>query len=201
MVLSLIAGSSITLVLAMMRADGFLADIADTLLRPGAYVADKLGVTGPGGILLTVLADGIFYGSLPFLIMRMRAAKHRKPRAQLHKFEPLIERRRAARVTVKAPVFVYGWTSNEPFSEMTESLNISSLGGLLPLAAKVVPAQKLILINADSNAELPCRVARAIRTAGGETMIGVEFSQSSAQFWQAPEPAADLTRLPIHSAV
>jgi len=194
MVLSMIAGSSITLVLAMMRAGGLLSDIADALLQPGAYVATKLGVTGSGGILLAVIADGILYGSVPFIIMSIRAARRRKPQLPVHKFEPLIERRRAARLPLKTPVFVYGRYSDgngsEPFSENTETLNVSALGGLIPLAAKVSVEQKLILFNAESNAELPCRVARTIHTATGETMIGVEFTQASTSFWQASGPGA-----------
>ncbi len=193
MVLSMITGSSITLVLAMMRAGGFFSDIADTLLRPGAYVAAKLGVTGSGGILLAVIADGIFYGSVPFLIVCIRAARRRKPEPSVQKFEPLIERRRAARLPLKMPVFVYGRYSddngNEPFSEVSETLNVSAVGGLIPLAARVTPAQRLILFNVESDAELPCRVARTLRTATGETMIGVEFAQPSAQFWQAAASA------------
>lgn len=205
MVLSMIAGSSITLVLAMMRAGGFLSEMADTLLRPGAYVAAKLGVSGSGGILLAVIADGIFYGSVPFLIFCIRAVRRRKPQPPVQKFEPLIERRRAARLPLKMPVFVYGRYSdgngNEPFSEISETLNVSALGGLIPLAADVSVAQKLILFNAESNAELPCRVTRLIRTAMGEKMIGVEFAQSSAQFWQVSTPAVPAFAEPtVHSA-
>jgi hypothetical protein len=204
MVLSMIAGSSITLILAMMRAGGFLSEMADALLRPGAYVAAKLGVTGSGGILLAVIADGMLYGSVPFLIVCIRAVRRRKPQPPVQRFEPLIERRRAARLPLKMPVFVYGRYSdgngNEPFSENTETLNVSALGGLIPLAANVSIAQKLILFNAESNAELPCRVARKIRTAIGETMIGVEFAQSSANFWQVPAPAADFTERAVHNA-
>jgi hypothetical protein len=191
LLLSLITGSSITLVLAMMRAGDVLPEVADLLLRPGPYVVGKLGASGPGGILLSVLGDGIFYGSLPFLIMRMRSSRGRPQASPSLKFEPLIERRRAARLPLKMPVFVYGRYSdgngNEPFSENAETLNVSAVGGLIPLAAKVSVAQKLILFNAESNAELPCRVARTIRTSTGETMIGVEFAQFSAHFWQAPE--------------
>ncbi|MGH9573593.1 MAG: PilZ domain-containing protein [Candidatus Acidiferrales bacterium] len=207
LLLSLITGSSITLVLAMMRAGGAVPEIADLLLRPGAYAASKLGVGGAGGILLSVLGDGIFYGSLPFLIMHLRSAQRRPKVSSSLKFEPLTERRRAARLPAKTPVFVYGryndGNGNEPFSEISETLNVSALGGLIPLAAKVSVSQRLILFNAESNAELPCRVARTIRTVTGETMIGVEFAQSSAQFWKAPEPDAIASLAPsaIHSNI
>ena len=207
LLLSLITGSSITLVLAMMKAGDILPEVAELLLRPGPYVVGKLGVNGPGGILLSVLGDGIFYGSLPFLIMRLRSAQRRPHASPSLKFEPLIERRRATRLPLRTPVFVYGRYSdgngNEPFSENTETLNVSALGGLIPLAAKVAPAQKLILFNAESNAELSCRVARTIRTATGETMIGVEFAQSSAHFWQASESDATngLSRSAVQSSI
>lgn len=206
LLLSLITGSAVTLALAMMRAGDAIPEIADLLLRPGAYAAGKLGASGPGGILLSVLGDGIFYGSLPFLIMRMRSAPRRRPVPSL-KFEPLVERRRTSRLPLKMPVFVYGRYSdgngNEPFSENSETLNVSALGGLIPLAAKVTLAQKLILFNVESNAEMPCRVARTLRTATGETMIGVEFAQSSAHFWQTSEPGATagLATSAVHSSI
>jgi hypothetical protein len=205
LLLSLIAGSAVTLALAMLRAGDVVPGITEFLLRPGPYIAGKLGVSGSSGVLLSVLGDGLFYGAIALLLIRLRPSRRKaSPSSQL-KLEPLIERRRAARLPLKKEVFVYGWNSDgngdEPFSENTETLNISAVGGLIPLSAKVAPAQKFILINAESNEELPCRVARTIRTPAGNTIVGFEFSQSAANFWQSPEPATAAAERAVHSAI
>lgn len=181
MVLSLVIGSSFTLVLAMLRAEQIMPEIAGALLRPGPYIANKLGLGGAGEILVSVLGDGIVFAVVAFALMRLRAA-HRRPRANLALH---IERRRALRLPLKRSVFVYGWSSGEPFSENAETLNVSATGGLIELSAKVIPAQKLILINADSNEEMACRVARSVCTPEGKNVIGFEFPQPASQFWQA----------------
>lgn len=204
LLLSLIAGSAATLVLAMLRAGDVVPGITEFLLRPGPYVAGKLGMTGSSGALLSVLGDGIFYGAIAFLLMRLRPSGRKAAQPPQLKLEPLTERRRAARLPVKKEVFIYGWNGedngDEPFSENTETLNISAVGGLIPLAAKVAPAQKFILINAESNAELPCRVARTIRTPAGNTIVGFEFSQYAANFWQTPEPVGvDIANAAVHT--
>lgn len=105
-------------------------------------------------------------------------------------FSSYVERRRAPRQSVSAPVFVYGWDGSEPFSEVTETIDVSAVGGLMVLAAKVAPAQELILINASSEAELPCRVARTLRTPNGATAVALEFLQPAMSFWEAPASAA-----------
>ncbi|HTZ72284.1 MAG TPA: PilZ domain-containing protein [Candidatus Aquilonibacter sp.] len=184
--LSLVIGSSLTLVLAILRAQQIMPEIADVLLRPGPYITNKLGLTGAGGILLSVVGDGLVFGAAAFALMRLRSAR-RKPRSNLALH---IERRRALRLPLKRTVFVYGWSSHEPFSEITETLNVSATGGLIVLSAKVIPAQKLILINADSNEEMACRVARSVSTDEGKNIIGFEFPEVATRFWQAQEQTA-----------
>jgi hypothetical protein len=94
------------------------------------------------------------------------------------------ERRRAHRVLLATPVFVYGWLRGEPFSEMTDTLNVSAIGGALILSANAIPEQTLIVTNEQSNGELACRVTRAARTQDGRTVIGFEFLHVSPTFWQ-----------------
>jgi hypothetical protein len=94
------------------------------------------------------------------------------------------DRRRGSRVALATPVFVYGWLADEPFSENTETLNVSAVGGLIPLSAKVIPSQELILTNLQTNEDLPCRVARSITAEDGKTLAGLDFLQASPNFWQ-----------------
>jgi hypothetical protein len=94
------------------------------------------------------------------------------------------DRRRGSRVALATPVFVYGWLLDEPFSENTATLNVSAVGGLIQLSAKVIPSHELILTNVKTNEDLPCRVARSIRAGDGKTLVGVDFLQASPNFWQ-----------------
>jgi hypothetical protein len=63
---------------------------------------------------------------------------------------------------------------------------VSSHGGLFPISAPVIPSQKLIVTNLETNDDLACRVARLIRTERGETLAAVEFLQPSLRFWGPP---------------
>ncbi len=94
------------------------------------------------------------------------------------------ERRRSYRVALATPVFVYGWLAGEPFSESTKTLNVSAVGGLIQLSAKVIRSQELILTNLQTNEDVPCRVARSIREGDNTTLAGLDFLQDSPKFWQ-----------------
>ena len=94
------------------------------------------------------------------------------------------DRRRGSRVALATPVFVYGWLLDEPFSENTATLNVSAVGGLIQLSAKMIPSHELILTNLKTNEDLRCRVARSIRAGDGKTLVGVDFLQASPNFWQ-----------------
>jgi hypothetical protein len=173
---SLVIGASITLLLCILRTAAIFPRTVAALLRPGPYLIGKVGVHN---MLLAVVADGAFYGLIPFIAMRLR-----RPRPPELGFQIQANRRRAQRVAVATPVFVYGWMKGEPFSENTETLNVSAIGGLMPLSVEVIPWQKLILVNSQSNEELPCRVVRSVHAANGSKSIGFEFLQASASFWQ-----------------
>src|SRR3977135_105212 len=94
------------------------------------------------------------------------------------------DRRRGSRVALATPVFVYGWLADEPFAENTETLNVSAVGGLIQLSAKVIPSQELIITNLKTNEDLACRVARSIGTESSETLAGLDFLLASPNFWQ-----------------
>jgi hypothetical protein len=87
-------------------------------------------------------------------------------------------------VALSTSVFVYGWNADEPFSENTETLNVSASGGLIPLSLSVSPTQELILTNLQTNEDLTCRVARLTQTPDGRTLVGLDFVQASPNFWQ-----------------
>jgi hypothetical protein len=107
---------------------------------------------------------------------------------RLRGIEPRVDRRRAHRVPLSTPLLVYGWLRDQPFWENTETLDVSAIGGLMPLSLNVVRSQRLIITNLRSNEDLTCRVARLARTSHGKAAIGFEFAQASASFWRVVWP-------------
>jgi hypothetical protein len=103
----------------------------------------------------------------------------------------LQDQRRAQRLPIYLPVQVYGKLDGVPFSEATETINVSACGGLVPISTAVVRAQKLILTNLQTNQDLPCRVARLIRSERGQLLAGLEFLQSAPGFWRSSPAAAN----------
>jgi hypothetical protein len=107
----------------------------------------------------------------------------------------LDDQRRAQRLPIFLPVQVYGKLDGEPFSENTETINVSACGGLMPISAGIVRAQQLILTNLQTDQDLTCRVARLIRSERGQVLAGLEFLQSTPDFWRS-SPAGSPLSLP-----
>jgi hypothetical protein len=178
--LSWVAGIVITLLLAVLRAVHIAPGVTDILLRPGLYLDRAVHGKSALNTVVLALGDGAIYGLLPFVVMHLRSRR----RGPLSRTPERKDRRRSSRVALATPVFVYGWLADEPFAENTETLNVSAVGGLIQLSAKVIPSHELILTNLKTNEDLPCRVARSIRAGDGKTLVGVDFLQASPNFWQ-----------------
>jgi hypothetical protein len=103
----------------------------------------------------------------------------------------LADQRRAQRLPIHLPVQVYGKLGSVPFSENSETINVSACGGLVPISAGVARAQKLILTNLQTDQDLICRVARLIRSERGQVLAGLEFLQSAPGFWRSSPAAND----------
>jgi len=58
-----------------------------------------------------------------------------------------IERRRAHRVNLNAPVFLYGSTNGGPFSEYSETVDVSVNWTLVAVNAHLIPKQRILLTN------------------------------------------------------
>jgi hypothetical protein len=114
----------------------------------------------------------------------------KRPIASLH------DQRRAQRLPIYLPVQVYGKLDGEPFSENTQTINVSAWGGLVPISASVVRAQKLILTNLQTDQDLTCRVARLFRSQKGQVLAGLEFLQPTPGFWRS-SPAGGALALPV----
>ena len=178
--MSWVAGIVITLLLAVLRAIHIAPGVTDILLRPGLYLGRAVNGKSVLNTVVLALGDGALYGLLPFVVTHLRSRRRRR----LSRTPERKDRRRSSRVALATPVFVYGWLADEPFAENTETLNVSAVGGLIQLSAKVIPSQELIITNLQTNEDLACRVARSIGTENGKTLAGLDFLQASPNFWQ-----------------
>jgi hypothetical protein len=89
-------------------------------------------------------------------------------------------KRRAHRVDLSAPVFLYGSMNGEPFSEYSETIDVCVNGALVPLNARLFPEQRVLLTNLQTQQDLKCRVVRIdIRRRAA----ALEFLEPCPQFW------------------
>jgi hypothetical protein len=95
------------------------------------------------------------------------------------------DKRRAQRLPITLPVLVYGYEGGEPFTEHTESVNVSARGALLAISAKVECWQKILLTNMQTDEERQGRVVRLIQSESGQSLAGVEFLNAAPRFWRS----------------
>ncbi len=97
------------------------------------------------------------------------------------------DRRRARRVELQVPVFVYGHGRHlEPFHEETTSIVVNSHGALLPLSTRVHIGQELLLTNPATQSEQPCRVVFLASKRSRKKKVGVAFTDAVPTFWSLP---------------
>jgi len=92
-----------------------------------------------------------------------------------------LKNRRAHRVGLNAPVFLYGSLKDEPFSEYSETIDVSIHGALVVVHAHVFPAQKIILTNLQTEQDLKCRVVRIDKNRNAAAL---EFLEPCPHFWR-----------------
>ena len=98
------------------------------------------------------------------------------------------ERRRAERIALEVPVFVYGHSrGKEPFHEETTSLVVNAHGALLPLSNHVRLGQELLLTNPATQIEQPCRVVFLAVKRARRNKVGVAFTGEAPSFWSLPD--------------
>jgi hypothetical protein len=95
------------------------------------------------------------------------------------------DKRHALRLPVAIHVLIYGRLGNEPFSEHTETIDVCTLGGLVPISTRVRRSQRLILTNLQTNEELACRVVHLAKAGDGGSLAGLAFLQPGPRFWRS----------------
>ena len=83
------------------------------------------------------------------------------------------ERRRTRRICVYVPLFVYGYTGDNPFHEDACIVAINAHGGLISMQTAVLPGQKLLVINKRDETTHQC-VVLSVR-ARREHVFDVSF--------------------------
>jgi hypothetical protein len=102
------------------------------------------------------------------------------------------DRRRAPRVHVQIPMFVYGYASGDvPFHEEAWTICINAHGGLIRMHAAVQQGQRLLLTNKGNERTQECGVVSVVLTTQSfteepfmlYTAVAFEFPASIPQFW------------------
>jgi hypothetical protein len=102
------------------------------------------------------------------------------------------QRRRSQRVQIAIPVLVRGKSGSHSFEEATQTVLVSAHGCMVHLAATVVRAQPISIINTKTAEEMPCEVAFAGRKdAEGKTDVGIKFAEPAPLFWKITFPPED----------
>lgn len=94
------------------------------------------------------------------------------------------ERRRTCRIRVHFPLFIYGYTGDNPFHEDACTVEINAHGGLISMQTAVRPGQKLLVMNKGDESVQQC-VVLSIRVRQEHAFdVGFEFPTPTPLFWQ-----------------
>lgn len=93
--------------------------------------------------------------------------------------------RRSKRLGLRVPVLAYGQgTCGQPFHELTHTVEINANGALILLDAFVQERQTILLENLNTQLDEECRVVNVRSLANGRWVVGIEFKQTAAGFWE-----------------
>ncbi len=100
--------------------------------------------------------------------------------------------RRSQRVLVDVPVIIRGELKDKNrFHEETFTLVVSAHGGLVFLAAKVEPGQRITLVNPETKGEQEGRVVYIGSPYAGMAQVGIGFTEPAPDFWPITCPPDD----------
>lgn len=102
------------------------------------------------------------------------------------------DKRRSQRILLQIPLLVRAqFEDGLPIKEDTSTLEVNAHGGLIALAMKVRPGQKLVLRNWATAKEQECRVVHVREIPGGKNEVGVAFPFPMPRFWHVQFPPPD----------
>src|SRR6267378_775691 len=100
------------------------------------------------------------------------------------------EARRTQRVLLQVSAQFAG---DATINEETTTLQIIAHGGLIALAMRVQPGQKLVLRNWATAKEQECRVVHVREKPIGKNEVGIAFPFAMPKFWNVEFPPTDWT--------
>jgi hypothetical protein len=104
------------------------------------------------------------------------------------------DKRRTQRVLLQIPILVRAqFEGDTPLTEETNTLVVNADGGLISLAMRVKPGQRLVLRNWSSAKEQDCRVVHVREKPIGKNEVGISFPSPMAKFWGVTFPPPDWT--------
>jgi len=102
------------------------------------------------------------------------------------------EKRRTQRVILQIPIQVRAQFGNDaPITEDTKTMVVNADGGLIALAMKVRPAQKLMVRNWATTMEQECRVVHVRDSQTAKHEVAIAFPYPMPQFWNLAFPPPD----------
>lgn len=104
------------------------------------------------------------------------------------------DNRRTQRILLQIPIQVRAQFEDDlPLTEDTRTLEVNAHGGLIALAMKVRPGQKLNLRNWGTAIEQECRVIHVREMIAGKNEVGIAFPYAMPKFWNVQFPPLDWT--------
>jgi hypothetical protein len=96
-------------------------------------------------------------------------------------------RRATTRIDAHLPLFIYGvLPGGEPFYEETLTNSINGTGGLIWMASRVQPGQRIMVTNQGNDQTQECVVVSVVAQPSG-CYVAFEFSTPTPQFWHGLE--------------
>jgi hypothetical protein len=103
-----------------------------------------------------------------------------------------VDNRRSQRVLLRISVLVRAqFEGDAPLEEDTHTVEVNAHGGLLLLAMRVRPGQKLILKNWATAIEQECRVVHVREKPMGKNEVGIAFPHPNPKYWNVAFPPPD----------
>src|SRR5258708_2339288 len=100
--------------------------------------------------------------------------------------------RRGQRILLRIPLLVRAqFAGDQPITEDTTTVEVNAHGGLIALAMKVRPSQKLVLKNWATAIEQECRVVHMVEKPFGKNEVGIAFPFAMPKFWNVEFPPPD----------
>src|SRR5262249_38621614 len=97
------------------------------------------------------------------------------------------DRRATSRTDAHLPLFIYGsLLGGDPFYEETFTISINGTGGLILMASRVPPGQRIMVTNQANDQTQECVVVSVAPQPAG-SYVAFKFTAPTPQFWHGME--------------